>query len=124
MSSLPNARRLQIFDRYGVFAHRSVYDVHTISPGTLPGGDDAVDLAADKVYRGPVIDGKAGGDLTVAQQPMVGWAALGFAAVVGATTAGKKAETIKRPQLIRPGIRHALLEPADGPGADPGQDSA
>ena len=47
--------------------------------------------------------------------------ALWFAIVVWTTATGKKPQAIERTQRIRKRVREALLEPADGAGADAGQ---
>ena len=58
--------------------------------------------------------------LLAEDQAMVRGTTLGFAIVVRSTTSRQKTEAIEDSQLIRKGIRHPLLEPADGSSADPG----
>src|SRR6266511_2102330 len=66
----------QVVNQHWFFLYRAVRRTHTVSLGTPPRGDNAMDLGVDKVNGGSVIQRKSWGDLSIEQKLMVRGTAL------------------------------------------------
>src|SRR6266550_2557688 len=72
-----------------------------------------MNLGADEMHAGPVLDGDPGSKFPGGQKPVIGRPALHLAVIVRAAAARKKTQTIERTQPLRERIRQALFKPAD-----------
>src|SRR5580658_6804908 len=87
----------------------------------FPRTDDACELLADEVQCGSIVRGVSCIQLALANEAVIGGAALGLAVVMRAVAAGKKAQAVERGQFSgNYRIAQTLLEPADGACADSG----
>jgi hypothetical protein len=59
--------RSKILDRHRFFSYRCTSRMHAVGGSPIAGGDDAMDLVSREVNGSPIIDGEAGGDLSLAQ---------------------------------------------------------
>src|SRR5262245_51093176 len=81
-----------------------------------------MDLAFDQVDGRPIVDREAGGQVSFREEVMIGGPAFRLAVVVGTTAPLEEPEALQDDELLRPRVGQPVLEPANGPGADPRQD--
>src|SRR5436305_1316613 len=81
-------------------------------------------VVAEEVESDAVLDGIPGEQLAAAHEFVIGGAARGLPVIVRAAAPGEKTETLQRTQIAVERVRQSLLEPADGSGADAGEDDA
>ena len=62
----PCGHSCKILDRHRFFSYLCTRRMDAVSRSPLAGGNDAVDLIVRKVDPGPIIDGEARGDLSMA----------------------------------------------------------
>lgn len=62
----PCGHSCKILDRHRFFSYLCTRRMDAVSRGPLAGGNDAVDLLVRIVDPGPIIDGEARGDLSMA----------------------------------------------------------
>src|SRR5258706_6357076 len=97
---------------------------HAIGARAAFRGDHFMNFAIDIMHASPIFDGDTRGNLTGAEQFVIGRPALGFAVEMWTAAAWQKAEPSQRPQAVGQRIGQPCLEPPNRAGAESRQTEA